>query len=85
MNAQHGLRPPGSRHPFDAQSGGRRLRRRSQAQLGKREGVPGFGERSCEFGYVGIPVIWRRSDAQTLCPAGNGRIIDRLDIDGVAL
>jgi hypothetical protein len=73
--------------PFDAQSGGRRLRRgRSQARLsGKREGVPGLSERSCEFRYVGIPVIWRRRDAQTLRPTGNGRIVDRLDIDGVAL
>ena len=27
----------------------------------------------CEFRYVGIPVIWRRRDAQTLRPMGNGR------------
>jgi hypothetical protein len=52
---------------------------------GKREGVPGFSERSCQFRYVGITVIWRRRDAQTLRPTGNGRIVDRLDIDGVAL
>ena len=59
---------------------------RSQARLsGKREGVPGLSERSCEFRYVGIPVIWRRRDAQTLRPTGNGRIVDRLDIDGMAL
>src|SRR5215472_4998313 len=85
--SQHGLRPPGNRRPFDAQSGGRRLRRgRSHARLsGKREGVPGLSERSCEFRYVGIPVIWRWRDAQTLRPTGNGRIVDRLDIDGVAL
>src|SRR6516162_2278661 len=58
----------------------------SQARLsGKREGVPGLSERSCEFRYVGIPVIWRWRDAQTLRPTGNGRIVDRLDIDGVAL
>ena len=51
----------------------------------KREGVPGLSECSCEFRYVGIPVIWRRRDAQTLRPTGNSRIVDRLDIDGVAL
>ena len=28
-------------------------RGRSQAQLGNREGVLGFDERSCEFSYVG--------------------------------
>ena len=43
------------------------------------------GERSYEFRYVGVPVIRRRRDAQTLCPTGDGRIVDRLDIDGVAL
>jgi len=66
---------------------GRRLRRRrSERRLsGKRECVPGLSERSCELRYVGIPVIWRRRDAQTLRPTGNGRIIDRLDINGVAL
>src|SRR6516164_4286488 len=58
----------------------------STARLsGKREGVPGLSECSCEFRYVGIPVIWRRRDAQTLRPTGNSRIVDRLDIDGVAL
>src|SRR3954452_12018278 len=83
--SQHGPRPPGSRCPFDAQSGGRRLRRgRSQARLsGKREGVPSLSERSCEFRYVAIPVIGRRRDAQTLGPAGNGWIVDRLDINAV--
>jgi len=66
---------------------GRRLRRgRSQVRFsGKGEGVPRLSERSCEFRYVGIPVIWRRRDTQTLRPTGNGRIVDRLDIDGVAL
>ncbi len=69
--------------PFDAQSG---ECEGAQARLsGKREGVPGLSERSSEFRYVGIPVIWRRRDAKTLRPAGNGRIVDRLDIDGVAL
>src|SRR3954467_7031748 len=85
--SQRGPRPPGSRSPLDAQSWGRRWRRgRSQTRLlGKREGLPSLSERSCEFRYVAIPVIWRGRDAQTLGPAGNGWKVDRLDINSVAL
>ena len=58
----------------------------SQARLsGKREGVPGLERAQLRVPLCGVPVIWRRRDAQTLRPAGNGRIVDRLDIDGVAL
>jgi len=85
--SQRGPRPPGSRCPSDAQCWGRRLRRgRSQARLsGKRESLPSLRERSCEFRYVAIAVIWRGRDAETLGPTGNGRIVDRLDVNGVAL
>jgi hypothetical protein len=83
---QLGLRPPGSRRAFRCTIRGAAVAKGAQAQLsGKREGVPGLSERSSELRYVGISVIWRRRDAKTLRPAGHGRIVDRLDIDGMAL
>src|ERR1700758_3239518 len=45
--------------PFDAQSGGGGCEGAQARFSGKREGVPGLSERSSEFRYVGIPVIWR--------------------------